>query len=159
MFKCSVTHQILLVHSLQSSPWSHWKLEDQLRGTTSTNLPAATVLPWTWSTSPRYYREVGPHPRGVTVNSSCPHYRGVTAVTAGKPWSPSPCISLLDRPLYLRHKLYDRTLKSQNYYSNILRFPVFTVSAETTWFERLFHVGRLFHMGITGYPISKIKFP
>jgi len=30
----------------------------------------------------------------------------------------------LDRPLYLRNKLYDKTLKSQNYYSNILRFPV-----------------------------------
>ena len=27
----------------------------------------------------------------------------------------------LDRPLYLRNKLYDKTLKSQNYYSNILR--------------------------------------
>jgi len=27
----------------------------------------------------------------------------------------------LDRPLYLRNKLYDETLKSQNYYSNILR--------------------------------------
>ena len=72
----------------------------------------------------------------------------------------------LDRPLYLRNKLYDKTLKSQNYYSNILRFPVtwtsalwlyntswldqnlskrflkqLTVSAETTWFERLFHIG------------------
>jgi len=30
----------------------------------------------------------------------------------------------LDRPLYLRNKLYDKTLKSQNYSSNILRFPV-----------------------------------
>ena len=30
----------------------------------------------------------------------------------------------LDRPLYLRNKLYDKTLKSQNYYSNILQFPV-----------------------------------
>ena len=30
----------------------------------------------------------------------------------------------LDRPLYLRNKLYDKTLKSQNYYFNILRFPV-----------------------------------
>ena len=30
----------------------------------------------------------------------------------------------LDRPLYLRNKLYDKTLKSQNYYSNILRFAV-----------------------------------
>ena len=74
----------------------------------------------------------------------------------------------LDRPLYLRNKLYDKTLKSQNYYSNILQFPVpwrsalwlglyntsrldqnlskrflkqLTVSAETTWFERLFHIG------------------
>jgi len=28
------------------------------------------------------------------------------------------------RPLYLRNKLYDKILKSQNYYSNILRFPV-----------------------------------
>ena len=62
--------------------WMHWKLEDQLRGTTATNLPAPTVLPWTWSPSPRCYREL------------CPHYRGVTAVTAGKPWSPSPCSSL-----------------------------------------------------------------
>jgi len=73
-----------------------------------------------------------------------------------------------DRPLYLRNKLYDKTLKSQKYYSNILRFLVpwrsalwfyntswldynlskrflkqLTVSAKTTWF------GRLFHMGIT----------
>ena len=72
----------------------------------------------------------------------------------------------LDRPLYLRNRLYDKTLKSRNYYSNILRFPVtwrsalwlcntswldqnlskrflkrLTVSAETTWFERLFHIG------------------
>ena len=30
----------------------------------------------------------------------------------------------LDRPLYLRNKLYDKTLQSQNYYANILRFPV-----------------------------------
>jgi len=30
----------------------------------------------------------------------------------------------LDRPLYLRNKLYDKTLKSQNYYSNIWRFLV-----------------------------------
>ena len=45
---------------------------------------------------PRNYRELGPRPhgtipwswsRGVTVNS-VPHYRGVTA---GLPWSPSPC--------------------------------------------------------------------
>jgi len=28
----------------------------------------------------------------------------------------------LDRPLYLRNKLYDKTLKSQNYYSNICSF-------------------------------------
>jgi len=66
----------------------------------------------------------------------------------------------LDRPLYLRNKLYDKTLKSQNYYSNILQFAVpcrsalwlnntswldqnlskpflkqLIVSAETTWFE------------------------
>ena len=66
-----------------------------------------------------------------------------------------------NRPLYLRNKLYDKTLKSQNYYSNILRFPVprrsalwlyntswldqylskrflkqLTVSEKTTWFER-----------------------
>jgi len=27
----------------------------------------------------------------------------------------------LDRPLYLRNKLYDETLKSRNYYCNILR--------------------------------------
>jgi len=26
----------------------------------------------------------------------------------------------LDRPLYLRNNLYDKTLKSQNYYSNVL---------------------------------------
>ena len=70
----------------------------------------------------------------------------------------------LDRPLYLRNKLYDETLKSQNYYSIILRFAVpwrsalwlcntswldqnlykpflkqLTVSAGTTWFESLFH--------------------
>jgi len=69
--------------TLQSSPWSHWKLEDQLRGTTTTNRPTPTVLPWSWSPSPRYYREL------------CPHYRGVTMVTAGKPWSPSLCSSLL----------------------------------------------------------------
>jgi len=30
----------------------------------------------------------------------------------------------LDRPLYLRNKLYDKTVKSQNYYSNILRFTL-----------------------------------
>ena len=30
----------------------------------------------------------------------------------------------LDRPLYLRNKLYDKTLKLQNYYSNILRFLI-----------------------------------
>jgi len=73
----------------------------------------------------------------------------------------------LDRPLYLRNKLYDKNFKSQNYYSNIPRFPVpwrsalwlyntswldqnfrskrflkqLTVSAETTWFEELFHIG------------------
>ena len=69
----------------------------------------------------------------------------------------------LDRPLYLRNKIYNKTFKSQNYYSNILQFPVpwrsalwlystswldqdlskrfLTVSAETTWFERLFHMG------------------
>ena len=35
----------------------------------------------------------------------------------------------LDRPLYLRNKLYDKTLKLQNYYSNILRFPVPSRSA------------------------------
>ena len=64
----------------------HWKWEDHLRGTTATNLPTPTVLLWTWSPSPRYYREVGPHPRGVTVNS--------IPITAGKPWSPSPCSSL-----------------------------------------------------------------
>jgi len=29
-----------------------------------------------------------------------------------------------DRPLHLRNKLYDKNLKSQNYYFNILRFPV-----------------------------------
>ena len=73
-----------------------------------------------------------------------------------------------NRPLYLRNKLYDKTLKSQNYYSNILRFPVprrsalwlglyntswldqnlskrflkqLTVSTETTLFQRLFHIG------------------
>jgi len=61
----------------------HWKLVDQLCGTTAINLPAPTVLPWSWSPSPRCYREL------------CPHYRGVTAVTAGKPWSPSPCSCLL----------------------------------------------------------------
>ena len=32
--------------------------------------------------------------------------------------------AVLDRPVYVRNKLYDKTLKSQNYYSNILRFPV-----------------------------------
>ena len=37
------------------------------------------VLPWSWSPSPWCYREL------------CPHYRGVTA---GKPWSSSPCSSL-----------------------------------------------------------------
>ena len=72
----------------------------------------------------------------------------------------------LDRPLHVRNKLYNKTLKSQNYYSNILRFLVpwrsalwlyntswldqnlskrflkqLTVSAETTWFERLLHMG------------------
>jgi len=30
----------------------------------------------------------------------------------------------LDRPLYLRNKFYHKTLKSQNYYSNIVLFPV-----------------------------------
>jgi len=29
-----------------------------------------------------------------------------------------------DSPLHLRNKLYDKNLKSQNYYFNILRFPV-----------------------------------
>ena len=72
----------------------------------------------------------------------------------------------LDKPLYLRNKFYDKTLNSQYYYSNILRFPVpwrsalwlyntswldqnlsrrflkqLTVSAESTRFERLFHIG------------------
>jgi len=67
----------------------HWKLEDQLRDTTATDrprshgitvnlVPVPAVLPWSWSPSPRCYRQL------------CPHYRGVTAVTAGKPWSPSP---------------------------------------------------------------------
>ena len=45
--------------------------------------PVPVVLPWSWSPSPQCYREL------------CPHCRGVTVVTAGKPWSPSPCSSLL----------------------------------------------------------------
>jgi len=48
--------------------WMHWKLEDQLRSTTATYLPAPTVLPWTWSPSPLYYHEAGPHPCSVIVN-------------------------------------------------------------------------------------------
>ena len=44
-------------------PWSHWKLEDQLRGTTATNLPAPTVSPWTLSPLPRSNRGY----RGKTV--------------------------------------------------------------------------------------------
>jgi len=46
-------------------------------------VPVPAVLPWSSSPSPRCYREL------------CPHYRGVTAVTAGKPWSPSPCSSVI----------------------------------------------------------------
>jgi len=37
----------------------------------------------------------------------------------------------LDRPLYLRNKLYDKTLKSQNYYSNIVLFPGVALFHET----------------------------
>jgi len=56
----------------------------KIRRPTLRNLvPVPAVLPWSWSPSPRCYHEL------------CPHYRGVTAVTTGKPWSPSPCSSLL----------------------------------------------------------------
>jgi len=34
----------------------------------------------------------------------------------------------LNRPLYLRNKLYNKTLKSQNYYSNILRYTTLHLS-------------------------------
>jgi len=48
----------------------------------------------------------------------------------------------LDMPLYLRKKLYDKTLKSENlgYYSNILRFPASWRSAlwlyNTSWLDQ-----------------------
>ena len=71
--------------------------EDQLRGTTATNLPAPAVLPWTWSPSPRCYREL------------CPHYRGVTA---GKPWSPSPCGSLFSSGLVSVGYVYNADVRS-----------------------------------------------
>jgi len=51
----------------------------------------------------------------------------------------------LDRPLYLRNKLYDKTLKSHNYYSNILWFPVPWRSAlwlySTSWLDQNCHEG------------------
>jgi len=56
------------------SPHSH--------GFTVNLVPVHAVLPWSWSPFPRCYCEL------------CPHYRRLTAVTAGKPWSPSPCSSL-----------------------------------------------------------------
>ena len=57
------------------SPRSH--------GITVNLVPVPAVLPWSWSPSLWCYREL------------CPHYHGVTAVSAGKPWSPSPCSCLL----------------------------------------------------------------
>ena len=45
------------------------KIRRQLCGTTAADLPAPMVLLRTWSPSPWYYREVGPHPRSVTMNS------------------------------------------------------------------------------------------
>jgi len=56
---------------------------------------------------PRNYRELCPRARGTTMQLVpipavspwvCSHYRGVTVVTAGLPWSPSPCSSLVHMP-------------------------------------------------------------
>jgi len=49
------------------------------QGITVNLVPVPAVLPWSWSPSARCYREL------------CSHYHGITA---GKPWSTSPCSSL-----------------------------------------------------------------
>jgi len=54
-------------------------LLNNYRSITGGTLPIPTAVPWTWSPSPRCYREL------------CPHYRGVTAVL---PSSTFPCTTL-----------------------------------------------------------------
>jgi len=65
------------------------------------------VLPQQMSLFPWNYREFGPHPV-LCYREVCPHYSRVTTVTAGLPWSLSPCSSLhgIFRQCWLYANLY-----------------------------------------------------
>ena len=82
-FHYSALYQQYCLQRSSVCVWGFCVESPRSHGITVNLVPVPAVLPWSWSPSPRCYRKLRRH------------YRGVTAVTAGKPWSPSLCSCLL----------------------------------------------------------------